>query len=287
MRRPVGGPGRRSALLYGVVAVWGFIVVFPLYWMITTAFKQRPDIFPFPRYIPWLQFEPTLAAFRTVLTDYRSQVVNALANSVIAAAGSALLATLLGALAGYALTRFRYRLGRWGNDDIAFFFISQRMLPPVAVVFPFLIMYKVLRVVDNPYALAVAYTLFNLPLAVWVLRDAFRKVPIEIEESALVDGCSRWTAFLRVSLPLSAPGLAASFIICLIFAWNEFLFALVLTFRKSQTLPVLIAGQANELGSYWWIMSALAMIAVVPMIAIGIVAQRWIVRGLSAGSIKG
>ena len=103
MRRPVRGPGRRSALLYGVVAVWGFIVVFPLYWMITTAFKQRPDIFPFPRYIPWLQFEPTLAAFRTVLTDYRSQVVNALVNSVIAAAGSALLATLLGALAGYAL----------------------------------------------------------------------------------------------------------------------------------------------------------------------------------------
>jgi multiple sugar transport system permease protein len=281
------GTARRAVLVYAVLAGWTAIVAFPLYWMVTTAFKQRPDIFPVPRYIPWLQFQPTWNAFQTVLTDYRSQVVNAILNSVIAAAGSALLATLLGALAGYALTRFRYRLGRWGNDEIAFFFISQRMLPPVAVVFPFLIMYKVLRIVDNPWALAVAYTLFNLPLAVWVLRDAFRNVPVEIEESALVDGCSRWTAFARVSLPLAAPGLAASFIICLIFAWNEFLFALVLTFRKSQTLPVLIAGQANELGSYWWIMSALAMIAVVPMIAIGVAAQRWIMRGLSAGAVKG
>jgi multiple sugar transport system permease protein len=286
MRR-AKGTARRDTAVYAVLAGWTLIVAFPLYWMVTTAFKQRPDIFPVPRYIPWLQFQPTWSAFETVLTDYRSQVINAILNSVIAAAGSALLATLLGALAGYALTRFRYRLGRWSNDDIAFFFISQRMLPPVAVVFPFLIMYKVLGVVDNPWALAVAYTLFNLPLAVWVLRDAFRNVPIEIEESALVDGCSRWTAFARVSLPLAAPGLAASFVICLIFAWNEFLFALVLTFRKSQTLPVLIAGQANELGSYWWIMSALAMIAVVPMIAIGIAAQRWIMRGLSAGAVKG
>jgi multiple sugar transport system permease protein len=286
MKRPKG-TARRLTAVYAVLAGWALIVAFPLYWMVTTAFKQRPDIFPVPRYIPWLQFQPTLSAFETVLTDYRSQVVNAILNSVIAAAGSALLATLLGALAGYALTRFRYRIGRWGNDDIAFFFISQRMLPPVAIVFPFLIMYKVLGWIDNPWALAVAYTLFNLPLAVWVLRDAFRNVPIEIEESALVDGCSRWSAFARISLPLAGPGLAASFIICLIFAWNEYLFALVLTFRKSQTLPVLIAGQANELGSYWWIMSALAMIAVVPMIAIGIAAQRWIMRGLSAGAVKG
>ena len=278
---------RTRILTRAVLIVWTAVVVLPLLWMFSTAFKTQGAIFPTPKYIPWLEFEPTLDAFRTVLTQYRSQLVNAFENSVISATASAVAATILGALAGYALTRFRFRFGPLKNDDIAFFFISQRMLPPVVIVFPFLMMYRFLGLLDNPWSLALAYTLFNLPLAVWIMRDAFRAVPIEVEESALVDGCSRLSVFWKVALPLAAPGLVASFIICLIFAWNEFLFALVLTFRRSQTLPVMIAGQATELGSYWWIMATLAMIAVVPMILVGLAAQRWIVRGLSAGSVKG
>lgn len=279
---------RRTKILTRVVLIlWTAIVVFPLLWMFSTAFKSQAAIFPTPKYIPWLEFEPTLDAFRTVLTQYRSQLLNAFENSVISASASAVAATILGALAGYALTRFRFRFGPLKNDDIAFFFISQRMLPPVVIVFPFLMMYRFLGLLDNPWSLALAYTLFNLPLAVWIMRDAFRAVPVEIEESALVDGCSRLSVFWKVALPLAAPGLVASFIICLIFAWNEFLFALVLTFRRSQTLPVMIAGQATELGSYWWIMATLAIFAVVPMILVGLAAQRWIVRGLAAGSVKG
>lgn len=278
---------RTRILTRAVLIVWTAVVVLPLLWMFSTAFKTQGAIFPTPKYIPWLEFEPTLDAFRTVLTQYRSQLVNAFENSVISATASAVAATILGALAGYALTRFRFRFGPLKNDDIAFFFISQRMLPPVVIVFPFLMMYRFLGLLDNPWSLALAYTLFNLPLAVWIMRDAFRAVPVEIEESALVDGCSRLSVFWKVALPLAAPGIVASFIICLIFAWNEFLFALVLTFRRSQTLPVMIAGQATELGSYWWIMATLAMIAVVPMILVGLAAQRWIVRGLSAGSVKG
>lgn len=278
---------RTRILTRAVLIVWTAVVVLPLLWMFSTAFKTQGAIFPTPKYIPWLEFEPTLDAFRTVLTQYRSQLVNAFENSVISASASAVAATILGALAGYALTRFRFRFGPLKNDDIAFFFISQRMLPPVVIIFPFLMMYRFLGLLDNPWSLALAYTLFNLPLAVWIMRDAFRAVPVEIEESALVDGCSRLSVFWKVALPLAAPGLVASFIICLIFAWNEFLFALVLTFRRSQTLPVMIAGQATELGSYWWIMATLAMIAVVPMILVGLAAQRWIVRGLSAGSVKG
>ena len=278
---------RTRILTRAVLVVWTAVVVLPLLWMFSTAFKTQGAIFPTPKYIPWLEFEPTLDAFRTVLTQYRSQLVNAFENSVISATASAVAATILGALAGYALTRFRFRFGPLKNDDIAFFFISQRMLPPVVIVFPFLMMYRFLGLLDSPWSLALAYTLFNLPLAVWIMRDAFRAVPVEIEESALVDGCSRLSVFWKVALPLAAPGIVASFIICLIFAWNEFLFALVLTFRRSQTLPVLIAGQATELGSYWWIMATLAMIAVVPMILVGFAAQRWIVRGLSAGSVKG
>ena len=278
---------RTRILTRAVLVVWTAVVVLPLLWMFSTAFKTQGAIFPTPKYIPWLEFEPTLDAFRTVLTQYRSQLVNAFENSVISATASAVAATILGALAGYALTRFRFRFGPLKNDDIAFFFISQRMLPPVVIVFPFLMMYRFLGLLDSPWSLALAYTLFNLPLAVWIMRDAFRAVPVEIEESALVDGCSRLSVFWKVALPLAAPGIVASFIICLIFAWNEFLFALVLTFRRSQTLPVMIAGQATELGSYWWIMATLAMIAVVPMILVGLAAQRWIVRGLSAGSVKG
>jgi len=278
---------RTKLLTYSVLVLWTAVVVFPLLWMFTTAFKTQAAIFPTPKYIPWLQYQPTLDAFRTVLTQYRSQLFNAFENSMIAAVGSAAAATALGALAAYALTRFRLRIGPMQNDDLAFFFISQRMLPPVVTVFPFLLMYRYLGWLDDPYALALAYTVFNLPLAVWIMRDAFRAVPLEIEESALVDGCSRLSVFWRIALPLAAPGLVASFIICLIFAWNEFLFALILTFRRSQTLPVLIAGQATELGSYWWIMSTLAMIAVLPMIVIGLVTQRWIISGLSAGGVKG
>ena len=274
-------------LTRAVLILWTAIVVLPLLWLFSTAFKSQAAIFPTPKYIPWLQFEPTLDAFRTVLTQYRSQLLNAFENSVISASASAVAATILGALAGYALTRFRFRFGPLKNDDIAFFFISQRMLPPVVIIFPFLMMYRFLGLLDNPWSLALAYTLFNLPLAVWIMRDAFRGVPVEIEESALVDGCSRLSVFWKVALPLATPGLVASFIICLIFAWNEFLFALVLTFRRSQTLPVMIAGQATELGSYWWIMATLAIFAVVPMILVGLAAQRWIMRGLSAGGVKG
>ena len=275
------------AFRYGVIGFWSIIVVFPLFWLVTGAFKQQHDIFPNATYIPWVEFEPTLRAFRTVFTEYRSQTINAFTNSLVSAITSAAAATVLGAFAAYALTRFRFRVGPLKNDDIAFFFISQRMLPPVVIVFPFLLMYRNLGLLDSVWGLALAYTLFNLPLAVWILRDAFRAVATDIEESALVDGCTRFGAFLKVSLPLAAPGLVTSFVVCLIFAWNEFLFALILTFRKAQTIPILIAGQANQLGQYWWIMAAIALLSLIPMVACGIAVQRWLIRGLSAGGVRG
>jgi multiple sugar transport system permease protein len=277
-----------SRLFFPVVlTIWLMVVVFPLYWMGITAFKQRPDVFPLPTFVPWVDFQPTLAAFQTIFGQYRSQLVNALTNSAIASIVGAGIATLVGALAGYALVRFEFRRRFFTNDDIAFFFLSQRMLPPVAVIFPFLLMYRYTGLMDRAWSLGIAYALFNLPLAVWITRDAFRAVPREIEESGLVDGCSRIGVFFKISLPLAFPGIVTAFFVCVIFAWNEFLFALILTFRRSQTLPVMISGQANELGAYWWIMSALGLIAILPMLALGLYAQRWIVRGLSAGGVKG
>lgn len=279
---------RRLPLLWPLVlTVWSIIVFFPLYWMATTAFKEGPDVFPLPTFVPWVDFTPTLSAFETIFGQYRSQLVNALKNSAIASILGACIATLVGSLAGYALARFRFETRFFTNDDFAFFFISQRMLPPVAIVFPFLLMYRYAGMIDRAWALGIAYALFNLPLAVWITRDAFRAVPREIEESGLVDGCSRLGVFYKISLPLAFPGIVTAFFVCIIFAWNEFLFALILTFRRSQTLPVLIAGQANELGAYWWIMSALGLIAIIPMLFLGLYSQRWIVRGLSAGGVKG
>jgi multiple sugar transport system permease protein len=279
---------KRSHLLWpAVLTIWFIIVAFPLYWMAITAFKERPDVFPLPTFLPWIDFTPTLSAFDQIFGLYRSQLFNALKNSAIASLIGAMIATSVGALAGYALTRFKFERRFFTNDDIAFFFISQRMLPPVAIVFPFLLMYRYAGMIDRAWALGIAYALFNLPLAVWITRDAFRAVPVEIEESGLVDGCTRTGVFFKISLPLALPGIVTAFFVCVIFAWNEFLFALILTFRRSQTLPVMIAGQANELGAYWWIMSALGLIAVVPMVLLGLYAQRWIVRGLSAGAVKG
>jgi multiple sugar transport system permease protein len=279
---------KRTTILWPVIlGVWSTVVFFPLYWMMITAFKESPDVFPLPTFVPWVDFTPTLSAFESIFGLYRSQLVNALTNSLIASMIGAFLATFVGALAGYALVRFRFERRFFTNDDIAFFFISQRMLPPVAVVFPFLLMYRYAGVIDRAWALGLAYALFNLPLAVWITRDAFRSVPVEIEESGLVDGCTRIGVFFKISLPIALPGIITAFFVCIIFAWNEFLFALILTFRRSQTLPVMIAGQANELGAYWWIMSALGLIAIVPMVLLGLYAQKWIVRGVSAGAVKG
>lgn len=278
---------RKSLLWPAALSIWTLVVAFPLYWMLITAFKQRPDVFPLPTFIPWVDFTPTLDAFQTIFGNYQKQLVNALKNSAIASLVGSGIATLAGAMAGYALVRIEFRRRFFRNDDIAFFFISQRMLPPVAVIFPFLLMYRQVGIVDRAWSLGIAYALFNLPLAIWITRDAFRAVPKEIEESALIDGCTRIGAFLKISFPLALPGIITAFFVCFIFAWNEFLFALILTFRRSQTLPVLISGQANELGAYWWIMSALGLIAIVPMLALGLYAQKWIVRGLSAGGVKG
>jgi len=279
---------KASKLIWPIVlTIWSIIVFFPLYWMAITAFKERPDVFPLPTFVPWVDFTPTLSAFEQIFGPYRSQLLNALKNSTIASLIGASIATFVGALAGYALARFKFERRFLTNDDFAFFFISQRMLPPVAVVFPFLLMYRYAGVIDRAWALGIAYALFNLPLAVWITRDAFRAVPREIEESGLVDGCTRLGVFFKISLPMAFPGIITAFFVCIIFAWNEFLFALILTFRRSQTLPVMIAGQSNELGAYWWIMSALGLIAIVPMVVLGLYSQRWIVRGLSAGAVKG
>jgi multiple sugar transport system permease protein len=271
---------------YAVLVVWTLVVLIPLYWMVTTAFKQQGDLFPRRLIVPFLDFAPKLDAFRYILTDFWPQLTTAFTNSVVAATGSALAATALGALAGYGLVRFQYRLGAWRNDQIAFWFVSQRMLPPVAIVFPFLLAFRAIGLADSAIGLMIAYTLFNLPIAVWIMRDAFRAVPVEIEESAYLDGCSRLQTFIRISLPLALPGLMASLLVCFILAWNEYVFALILTFQSGQTLPILVAAQATQQGNYFWNMAAMSIIAVAPVLLLGVLLHRWLIRGLSFGGLR-
>lgn len=275
--------------LYTILIFWAFIVLFPFYWMFTTSFKRPLDVNRVPRYIPFVDFQPILDHWQFLLVTQQEQTVRQFRNSLIAASFSSIVVVILGSMAGYGLSRFKYYWGRlgWRNDNIAFWIISQRFLPPAVLVIPFLMIYGFLRLVDTHFGLVLAYTAFNIPFAVWIMRDFFDSLPIDLEESARVDGASRTQTFLRIVIPLSTPGFVTVALFSFVFAWNEYLFALMLTNFNAITMPVYIAGQQSTRGTEWWYISALALISVAPVMLIGLFFQRYITRGLTAGAIRG
>lgn len=274
----------RKVLLTVVVlltVIWG---AFPIYWAIVTSIKPRLETFTVSYIsIPFLQFRPTLDNWIEELST--GEIRRAIANSVVVSVTSALLALLLGTLAGYALARFRFE--RIKNKDLAVWFISQRVLPPVVVVIPYFLIMKTLGLLDTKLALILAYTTFNLPFAVVIMRQIFKEIPDDMEEAALVDGASRFGAFWRVALPLSGPALVATYIICLSFAWNEFLFALIFAQRDAVTLPVIIAGAEHARGVQFWFVATRSLIAAAPPTILALLIQPYIVRGLTFGAVKG
>lgn len=179
--------------------------------------------------------------------------------------------------------RFKRSLG---NNDIAFWMISTRILPPVVIVIPIYILFQRVGLLDTKTALIITYLAVSLPIVVWLMRDYFSSIPIELEESATVDGASRYRIFLYIVLPLSAPGLVATFLLILVFNWNEYLLALFLTSSRAQTLPLTVAAQNATRGPQWWYMSVLILIMIIPVIAMAIVLERYIARGLLVGAIK-
>jgi len=275
--------------LYAIVIFWCVVCLFPFYWLFTTSLKKPLHVSRGPRYIPYVDYEPTGEHWEYLFNEQGDALFRHFRNSVIAASGSTLLAVVIGAMAGYGLARYAYhwRALGWRNDNIAFWIISQRFLPPALFVVPFLLLYSRLHLVDTHLGLILAYTMFNVPFAVWIMRDFFENLPSDLEDSALVDGATHWQAFVRIVLPLSAPGLVSVAILSFIFAWNEFLYALMLTNFDAITLPVLIAGQNNTRGIQWWFISALTLAAVTPVILIGLFLERYITRGLIAGALKG
>lgn len=281
-------PRRADSLSY---AIWSLIAVvvamiflFPFFWALSTSLRNPIDTFTVSGLgIPWLNFEPTLNNWREQLATPES--IRALGNSTIIAIGAAILALILGTPAAYALARFRFTL--MPNRDITVWFLSQRVLPPVATVIPFYLVMRTLNLLDTHLALILINATFTLPFVVVILRQTFIDLPTELEESAFVDGAGYLTAFWRVVLPLAMPSVAATGLILFAFTWNEFLFAITLTSREAITVPVHMAGGVDTRGVQFWFMAVRAMIAMIPPVLLALIAQRYIVRGLTMGAVKG
>ena len=314
---------------------WAFVVLFPIYWLFVTSFKTPYQVDKGPFYFPFIDFQPTLDAWKYILVDLGNDTLRPYINTVIVGISSSVIALIVGSLAAYALVRFTYRpkvgvvglfiasiafafvttavgvppllafasgigifailaqtIGRrfvrsFGNSDIAFWLISQRILPPIAVAVPLYVLFQQVKLLDNIAALILTYVATNLPIVVWLMRDYFASLPRELEESAAVDGASVYRIVRSIVLPISVPGLVATFLIVLIFAWNEFLIALVLTSANAQTMPLQVAAQNATRGPQWWAMSVLIIIMITPVVAMAVALERYITRGILVGALKG
>lgn len=262
---------------WGIVA-WlvGLGFFFPVLWMVLTAFKQESDAATNP---PTFFFTPTLDQFKAV---FDQGIGPAMLNSVFATGISTILVLLLGVPAAFALSLRPVRK----TSDALFFFMSTKMLPVVAAILPLYVIVSNIGLLDNIWALIIMYTSMNLPIAVWMMRSFFLEVPGELLEAASLDGASLWRSVREVILPLVSPGIAATALICVIFAWNEFFFAVNLTAVNAQTMPVYLVGFIAGEGQYWAVLSAAATMAALPVILCGWFAQNKLVRGLSFGAIK-
>ena len=362
-----------KVVVYFLLISWTIFVLFPIYWVIITSFKDAATVNQGPFYIPFVDFEPTLDAWRAQFTEdpycnaaaigrqlwllvhnlfvfLLSPVVTlkpmepqickiflAFTNSVVVSVFSTFLCVAVGSMAAYGLARIQYRprfgnilmfvllcvavilatsyggvpwylstavalalffflvraLGRHfraslGNGDILFWIISQRILPPIVVVIPVYVMFQSVRLLDTHLALIVLYAVANLPIVVWLMHDFFANLPIELEESAQLDGATRPLIFWEIVLPLTRPGLAATTLLILVLNWNEYLFAVFLATVKVQTMPIMVAAKnAGEKGVFWWEMCAVIVVMIVPVILMAILLTRFISKGVLMGAVKG
>lgn len=276
--------GIRLGLIYAALSAWGLFALFPLYWTVIASFKEPLAVSQGATFLPWVDFQPTLSAWRAILFGIERETVGRpLANSVIIGLGSTFLVVVVGAMAAYGLTRFQVRAGPLGNQDVLFWIVSQRMMPPIVTGLALFLMLRVVGLIDTRVGMVLVYTAFNLPLAVWLMHNFFKQIPPSLEEAALTDGASRAQILWRIVLPVSAPGMVATFLFCLVFAWNEFLLALILTFNNARTMPILIASQHTQRAIEWWSLSAMSLITILPVVLITIGLQRYLVTNVLGG----
>ncbi len=362
-----------KVLVYSLLAVWTVFVFFPIYWVIITSFKDAAAVNQGPFYIPFVDFQPTLDAWRSQFSEdancnvasigrqyfllaYNSvafmlspfvtiapmepqicKIYLAFTNSIVVSVISTALCITVGSMAAFALARIQYRpkfgnilifvllcvavilatsyggvpwymstavalalffflvraIGKHfrmtlGNGDILFWIISQRILPPIVVVIPVYVMFQAIRMLDTHFALIVLYAVANLPIVVWLMHDFFANLPIELEESAQLDGATRPRIFWEIVLPLTRPGLAATTLLTLVLNWNEYLFAVFLATVKVQTMPIMVAAKnAGEKGVFWWEMCAVIVVMIIPVIVMAILLTRFISKGVLMGAVKG
>lgn len=358
---------------YLLLAFWSVFVLFPIYWVVITSFKDAAAVNQGPYYIPFVDFMPNLDAWRVqfnsdpdcngyailrqmglllhnsfaflvspfvTLKPMEPQICKiflAFTNSIVISIAATALCMVVGSMAAYALARISYKpkfgnilmfvllalavilmttyvgIPWWastatglalfflmarafgkhfaatlGNGDILFWIISQRILPPIVVVIPVYVMFQSVGLLDTHLALIVLYAVANLPIVVWLMHDFFANLPIELEESAQLDGATRFGIFWEIVLPLTRPGLAATTLLTLVLSWNEYLFAVFLATSKVQTMPIMVAAKnAGEKGVFWWEMCAIIVIMIVPVIVMAILLTRFISRGVLSGAVKG
>jgi multiple sugar transport system permease protein len=265
-------------LVYALLVLAVFLSIAPIAYIFITSFKEPELTFAIP---PVWNFTPTLKNYEEVLssTDFSKYFVN----SVVVALASTGIALFLGTLAAYGFSRFRFR----GHFWLKISSLIPQMLPPIAIVVPLYVLFSRLDWIDTRMSLIVSYLTFTIPLSIWMMTSFFDDVPLELEEAAMIDGCSRLGALFRVSLPLVIPGLAATAILAYLYCWNEFLYAVILTGRNARTLPVIITSFMTNKSVLWGRIAASGSLVLIPVLIFALLAQRYLIRGLARGAVKG
>lgn len=283
----------RLTLIHALLILGSAAAVFPLAWTILTSFKQPSDTFAYPPVV-FSKGGPTLINYLSIigsgevtsgmhLTGIKTNIILYVKNSLTVASLSTLLALIGAFLSAYSLSRFEFK----GRKIIAFLILLTRMLPPIALTIPLFVLANKFGLLDRIMVLILPYTALNLPLSIWMLKGFMDDIPVAIEEAARIDGCTRLRCILTVILPLVAPGLVATAIFCFILAWNEFALALVLTVKSSVTIPLLTMVFVAEEGIYWGPMAAAGVLASIPPLLFVLIAQRYMIKGLTLGALKG
>ncbi len=269
--------GQGLALRYAVAAIALALFLFPIYWLFMISFKTPDEIFAHPP-VWW----PESIQFANYAVLFKDGDVITVWNSFVIATGSTTIAMVVGTMCAYSIARFRT-----GGNLFAEWMLSNRMIPPIVIVFPVFLLYAKTGMVDTYFGLIILYTAFNLPYVVWMMRGYIQEIPLELEESALVDGCTRWQVFVRVVWPMARSGLFATAVFTFVFAWNEFIFALVLTRSAVTTFPVQVTHYFGGQSNFWAKIAAMSVLGTVPIFIAVAFLQRYLVRGISLGAVKG
>ena len=270
-------PGTQLALRYAVAIALTLFFIFPVYWLFIISFKTPDEIFAFPPV--WYPKSIQFANYRVLFKDGDAVTVW---NSLVLAGVSTVIAMLLGTICAYSLVRFKT-----GGENLAVWIISQRMMPPIAIAFPIFLLYVFFGWVDSYHGLIILYTAFSLPYVIWMMRGYIEDLPLELEESALVDGCTRWEVLWKVVFPMVRSGLFATAVFTFVFAWNDFLFALVLTRTEVITYTVQVTHYFGGQSNFWAKIAAMSVLGTIPVFFTVATLQRYLVRGISMGAVKG